>query len=81
VTRNLAFGNRRSPSNDSRLSGGIVVASSLSLGGANPTDNVVSRNIAFFNGPGDIVWDQTGTGNRFQHNLCMASIPSWICHR
>lgn len=77
VTRNHVFGNR--PAIDSPLSGGIVVASTTSLGGANPTDNVVSGNVAFHNKPGDIVWDRTGTGNRFRRNLCEVSLPSSIC--
>ena len=76
VSGNVVLGNR--PTNDSRYGGGIVVASTVSLGGANPTDNVVSRNIAFLNRP-DIAWDGTGTGNRFEHNLCAVSIPTTIC--
>jgi hypothetical protein len=85
VTRNHVFSNR--PTIASELSGGIVVASASSLGGAspadnvNPTDNVVSRNVAFHNKPADIVWDQTGTGNRFRHNHCARSMPSRICNR
>jgi nitrous oxidase accessory protein NosD len=75
VTRNVVLGNR---SNDSQLAGGIVVASTVSLGGANPTDNVVSRNAALLNRP-DIRWDGTGSGNRFKHNICAVSIPSSIC--
>jgi Right handed beta helix region len=77
VTGNHTFSNR--PSLVSALSGGIVVASSVSLGGADPTDNVVSRNVAFHNQPADIVWDRTGTGNRFRRNLCARSSPSAIC--
>ncbi len=77
VTKNHVFSNR--PAIDSQLSGGIVVASTASLGGADPTDNVVSRNIAFHNKPADIVWDRTGTGNRFRRNHCALSMPSWIC--
>jgi len=83
VTRNHVFSNR--PTIASKLSGGIVVASASSLGGAspannvNPTENVVSRNVAFHNKPADIVWDQTGTGNRFRRNHCALSMPSRIC--
>jgi hypothetical protein len=85
VTRNHVFSNR--PTNASSLSGGIVLASSGSLGGASPavdvdpTDNIVSRNVAFHNEPADIVWDRTGTGNRFRHNHCARSMPSRICNR
>ena len=70
------FSNR--PSLDSSFSGGIVARRPSRLG-ADPTDNVVSRNVAFHNKPADIVWDLTGTGNRFRHNLCARSLPSWIC--
>jgi hypothetical protein len=78
VTRNQVFGNR--PTIASQLSGGIVVASTkTSLAGADPTDNVVSRNVAFHNQPADIVWDRTGTGNRFLRNNCVLSVPSVIC--
>jgi hypothetical protein len=78
VTENQVFSNR--PAIDSQLSGGIVVASTTtSLEGADPTDNVVSRNVAFHNKPADIVWDRTGTGNRFRRNHCALSMPSWIC--
>jgi len=77
VTRNHVFGNR--PVIASGLSGGIVVASTTSLGGTVPTDNVISRNVALHNKPGDVVWDGTGTGNRFKRNLCAVSLPSWIC--
>ena len=41
----------------------------------------MSRNVAFHNKPADIVWDQTGTGNRFRRNLCAVSMPSGICDR
>jgi nitrous oxidase accessory protein NosD len=77
VSGNAVFGNR--PAIDSPFSGGIVVKSTTSLGGADPTDNVVSRNVAFHNRPADIVWDETGSGNRFLRNLCRTSLPSWIC--
>lgn len=76
VTRNLVVGNR--PSAPSDYAGGIVVASSRFLGGAKPTDNVVSRNVALLNQP-DIRWDGKGSGNRFERNLCARSLPEWIC--
>ncbi len=79
VTNNRVFGNRSTI--DSSLSGGIVVASTTSLGGAEPTDNTVSRNLAFHNKPADIVWDETGHGNRFTRNVCAVSAPSGMCDR
>jgi nitrous oxidase accessory protein NosD len=77
VTANNVFGNR--PAIDSALAGGIVVASTTSLGGAEPTANTVSGNLAFHNRPADVVWDGTGHGNRFPRNLCEDSVPSPIC--
>ncbi|MBK5116081.1 MAG: hypothetical protein JJE23_04080, partial [Thermoleophilia bacterium] len=59
--------------------GGIVVASSVFLGGAEPSSNLVSRNVALLNRP-DIAWDGTGDGNRFERNLCASSTPSRICN-
>jgi nitrous oxidase accessory protein NosD len=77
VTENHVFGNR--PALESSFAGGIVVASTTSLGGAEPTDNVVSRNVAFHNRPADLVWDGTGHGNRFPRNLCAVSAPPGLC--
>ncbi len=70
VTGNVVLGNR--PTNDSGYAGGIVLVSTegAPFFARDPEDNVVSHNIVFLNRPGDIVWDGTGTGNRFQHNLC-----------
>ena len=51
----------------------LTLAHEIARGGllANATQSsLVSRNIALLNRPGDIVWDGTGTGNRFQFNLC-----------
>jgi hypothetical protein len=77
VSHNDVFSNR--PTNDSPFSGGIVVASTTELGGAEPTDNVVSGNTAFHNLPADIRWDETGSGNVFKRNVCGVSEPHWIC--
>jgi hypothetical protein len=77
VSHNDVFSNR--PANDSPFAGGIVVASTTELGGAEPTDNVVAGNTAFHNLPADIRWDGTGTGNVFKRNLCRVSEPRWIC--
>lgn len=77
VKRNGVFDNR--PSIESPFSGGIVVASTESLGGADPTDNVVKKNVARGNSPADIVWDGTGQGNVFKRNLCDTSSPAGLC--
>jgi hypothetical protein len=77
LTRNHVFGNR--PAIDASFSGGIVVVSTTALGGAEPTDNLVERNVAFHNEPADIMWDGTGARNRFTRNLCGASMPAGFC--
>jgi hypothetical protein len=78
VKRNGVFDNR--PSLESAFSGGIVVASTVAFGGADPTDNSVERNTARGNEPADIVWDRTGRGNVFSHNRCDTSDPTGLCH-
>jgi parallel beta-helix repeat protein len=61
-------------------SGGIVVASSEPLtGGKAAKNNLVKRNLAYGNRPGDIVWDGEGAGNRFVGNACGTSIPAGSC--
>lgn len=59
--------------------GGIVVASSKSIGGADPTANVIVDNTVFHNSPFDILWDGSGSGNSFPNNDCGTSKPAWIC--
>jgi Right handed beta helix region len=77
VKRNGVFNN--TPSLESPFSGGIVVASTTALGGADPTNNVVRKNLARGNSPADIVWDGSGQGNVFQGNLCDTSNPDGLC--
>ena len=77
VTKNHVFSNR--PSIDSPFAGGIVAISATQFGGAELTNNLIARNVAFHNKPADIVWDKTGTGNRFKRNLCATSMPAGIC--
>jgi parallel beta-helix repeat protein len=67
------------PTLESPFSGGIVVASTTTLGGTDPTDNTVKRNLARGNEPADIVWDGTGQGNVFEDNLCDTSSPAGLC--
>ncbi len=50
--------------------GGVVVVSGVFAGGADATNNVVSRNRLDGNRPYDLFSDNTGTGNRFSHNDC-----------
>jgi hypothetical protein len=79
VERNKVFGHE--PAIEAMFHGGIVLASTTALGGADPSGNVIKRNIAFGNEPFDIVWDGTGEDNRFKRNRCGTSDPWWICHR
>ncbi len=63
------------PSGPSLASGGIVVISTKSQGGADPTNNTVRFNRLRHNKPADIVWDGTGSGNKIKHNACHTSLP------
>jgi nitrous oxidase accessory protein NosD len=71
---NMITGN--APAGDSAVSGGVVVVASPD--GTPPTDNLVARNSIIRNDP-DIFWDQTGTGNVFQHNRCRTGTPPRLC--
>ena len=56
-----------------------MVSSAAAFGGTVPTGNVVSRNVALHNRPGDLVSDGTGSGNVFRRNLCLTSVPAGLC--
>ena len=77
VSKNHVVGNR--PSIESPFSGGIVLSSGEPLGGAPLTNNLVTENVALFNEPADIVWDESGTGNRISRNHCRTSRPEGLC--
>jgi hypothetical protein len=74
---NLVTGNH--PSGDSIFSGGIVVASTTAFGGADPTANLVAANRAHANRPADVIYDGSGSDNRFTANRCATSIPDGLC--
>jgi Right handed beta helix region len=74
---NLVAGNQ--PRGDSIFSGGIVVASTAAFGGADPTANLVAANRARDNRPADLIYDGSGSGNRFTANRCATSIPDGLC--
>jgi hypothetical protein len=74
---NLVTGNH--PTGDTLFAGGIVVASTVAFGGADPTDNLVRGNRARNNDPADLVYDGSGAGNRFLDNDCATSIPDGLC--
>jgi len=74
---NRTFANR--PTGPSVVSGGIVLASSKQIGGADPRNNLIRINVAHRNRPYDLLWDGTGNGNRFVRNDCSTSRPDWLC--
>jgi hypothetical protein len=77
VRGNRVTGNE--PTGETLVAGGIVVASTAALGGADPTDNLVRHNRARNNLPADLVYDGSGSGNRFVRNRCETSIPAGLC--
>ncbi|HYX84087.1 MAG TPA: right-handed parallel beta-helix repeat-containing protein [Gaiellales bacterium] len=82
ASHSVLFGNRANnnqPSGPSVFSGGIVVASSAAAGGSDPVANLVKKNHAHGNSPFDILFDRTGSHNRFVDNDCGTSSPGWIC--
>jgi parallel beta-helix repeat protein len=74
IVHNVVTGNH--PTGPTFASGGIVL---VSLPPGTVTDTNVRKNVAFGNGPVDIFWDQTGTGNVFQKNRCETSDPDGLC--
>ncbi|MBJ7599169.1 right-handed parallel beta-helix repeat-containing protein [Candidatus Nephthysia bennettiae] len=80
VEENRALRNR--PTGPSLLgSGGIVVVSTKGMGGADPVNNTVVENTVLNNKSFDILYDGTGTGNRFVENRCQTSMPPGLCHK
>jgi nitrous oxidase accessory protein NosD len=73
IVANLITGNV--PAGDTDFSGGVVVTGAP---GVPSTGTVVKANGILRNDP-DIFWDQSGTGNVFQDNLCRTSVPPDIC--
>jgi Right handed beta helix region len=74
---NLSRANR--PSLAGALAGGIVVMSGKSWGAGDANNNLIARNLAHRNQPADIVWDGTGSNNRFRRNHCDTSQPGGLC--
>jgi len=78
VLENRVFRNRAT--GESVVTGGIIVASNIEDGYVDrPHRNRVNENEVSGNKPADIVWDRTGTENRFGDNDCGTSQPAWIC--
>jgi parallel beta-helix repeat protein len=76
VTGNVVTGNRAT--GPTPFAGGIVVASTAAFGGSDPTDDVISGNVARDNAP-DLFYDGSGSGIEFLHNACETSIPDGLC--
>ena len=57
-----------------------MVATAAPAGGADPMANLLKGNRARNNGPFDIAYDGSGSGNMFVNNRCGTSSPSSICH-
>jgi nitrous oxidase accessory protein NosD len=70
---------RNTPTVDAPISGGIVLASSESFGGVDPSNTVVRGNIARDNEPADLLYDGTGKRNRLTGNRCATSVPAGLC--
>jgi len=68
-----------SPGADAPLTGGILVASSESLGGVDPERVTVRDNVATGNAPADLLYDGSGEGVRIERNGCATSLPSGLC--
>jgi parallel beta-helix repeat protein len=76
VWHNNVLGNQ----GDQVNSGGIVVFSASQFtGGSDPINDTIKNNTSFSNGPADIIWDGSGTGNTFTGNQCGVSMPSGLC--
>jgi parallel beta-helix repeat protein len=64
------------PSGPTGFSGGVVVVKGL--GGTAPTNDTVVGNTILRNRP-DILWDESGSGNRLAPNNCKTSKPGGLC--
>jgi nitrous oxidase accessory protein NosD len=73
IVANLITGNV--PAGVTGFSGGVVVTGEPGFPSA---DTVVKANAILRNDP-DVFWDQSGTGNVFQDNLCRTSVPPDLC--
>jgi hypothetical protein len=78
VEENVVTGNH--PTAETAFAAGILLATATSVGGGEPSTTTVRGNVALENGPSDLVYDGTGSGNRFAANRCGRSIPSRLCH-
>ena len=78
VEDNVVTGNH--PTAETAFAAGILLASATSVGGDEPSATTVRRNVALQNGPADLVYDGSGSGNRVVANRCGTSMPGSLCH-
>lgn len=77
IGHNTVTGNS---SNQSPVSGGIVLISAQPLdGGLAPSNDRFDDNHASKNAPADLVYDKSGTGIVFLENDCTSSQPTGLC--
>jgi parallel beta-helix repeat protein len=69
IAANRITGN--TPTGETAFSGGVVL-----IEGA--AGNLVKANVILRNDP-DLLWDETGSGNMFLHNVCRTSTPAALC--
>jgi hypothetical protein len=77
VAANRVEGN--APAADAPIVGGIVLASSASVGGGAPRATSIHGNTSRGNAPADLLYDGSGAGNRLTGNRCGASAPDGLC--
>jgi hypothetical protein len=77
IQGNVVEGNR--PAADVPFAGGIVLGSSASYGGVDPSDTAVRGNTARGNAPADLLSDGSGERNVVAGNRCGASVPDGLC--
>jgi hypothetical protein len=75
VAQNQVLGNKGNEIN----SGGIVLRSAAPFGGSDVIGNIVRNNTAYSNSPADIIYDGSGSGNKFYGNHCTTSQPGGLC--
>ena len=73
---NEVLGNQ--PAFPNRCAGGIQVHSTTSVGGSDPTGDVIQNNQVHTNLPYDLGWDGTGSPT-FKNNDCDSSNPAGLC--
>ena len=70
---------RNRPSGPTFTSGGIVLLSASAVGGAAPTNDVITGNFIHRNRTKDLRYDGSGSGNVLTGNDCGTSSPAGLC--